>query len=151
MPHYFRGYNDAPGASGRHYVDLSTGTGTYPVVNNPNAPRFPTFMIYGNIDTSNKTWTGKIENADDSGSTVITSITMGANNGTRPIVWLEFHNNRSSGIAHFKNISNGVNVGGVINWQDWSASHEDPDDPYQSREITNKEYCMYTDPQEACP
>jgi hypothetical protein len=146
VPHYFRGYNDI---YGRHYVDLSTTTGTYPVISNPSTSRWANFTMYGSTNSSNNTWTMKIESTDH--STITSTQTLYGNKGTAPEVFLEFHNTKSAGTAHFKNIQNGVDGGGYISWQDWSSSYPIDGAPYRTRWISYKEYCMYTDPQATCP
>jgi hypothetical protein len=145
-PHYFVGRKDSSGQL--HYLDISSDKSIYPTVSH-----WANFSTNGAIDTSDLTWDVTIESADHSTITY-NDQEMPSNEGWSPQVYLEFHNNMSSGTAHFKDIQNARNIAGSLSWANWGASHadwtSDSRNPYRSYEISDDEYCMYTQPG-SCP
>jgi hypothetical protein len=152
-PHYFRGYQQSGG--GLVYTDISTwaSPNIFPTVDH-----WATFTVNGDPNPGYYTWNSTIESNDHS-TIVLTGASLTNSSSTQTKVMQEMHNTRSSGTAHFKDLQNAQKVGSTLSWINWGKSYSFKEisgyspsyDPLESYPMSVNEYCMYTDPQVACP
>ena len=142
--HYFWGKKYDGGSPS--YSDISSGTGKSPNIND-----YIYFETVGNIGTSDHDWHVKIERVSDY-TINISGLTMSNEFGTNSRVVLESHNSNSNGSARLKEIVNGKNVSGSLNWVDWldSEAQQPNNPPYHASKVSQTEYCMYSN-SAGCP